>query len=141
MIISKEVLDTITDATRPVANVTQWCKKEDCWTRVKNLPISLNQELESILVDFDEIKTEVRRARKEQKVIAGIEAQTQVINYGAEYWVSLSKFVLSKKLASPSELDALSIACKIPKKLPNSVHSQNLLMLVERAEAEGWKAV
>ncbi|RUS48857.1 AIPR family protein [Cohnella sp. AR92] len=137
--LAKVVLDSITDPTRAVANVTQWCKREACWTRIKSLDIVLDASIESILIDTTDAKSEARRARKDQKMISGIEAQSKVVNYGAEYWKRVHSFIAEKKIPYHTEAESLKIACNMPAKLPNSVHSQKLLALLEKAVSEGWK--
>ncbi|MNK29890.1 AIPR protein [compost metagenome] len=137
--LAKAVLDSITDSSRAVANVTQWCKREACWNKVKSLNITLDTEIESVLIALGDEKTEVRRARKDQKIVSGIEAQTRVVNYGADYWKKLHTFILEKQIPYQTEADALKIACNMPAKLPNSIHSQKLISLLERVIVEGWK--
>ncbi|MFM9279238.1 AIPR family protein [Paenibacillus jiagnxiensis] len=137
--LAKAVLDSITDPSRAVANVTQWCKREACWNRVKGLNITLDTEIKSVLIASGDDKTEVRRARKDQKIVSGIEAQTRVVNYGAEYWRKVYSFILEKQIPYHMEAEALKIACNMPAKLPNSIHSQKLLSLLERVIIEGWK--
>lgn len=137
--LAKEVLDSITDSSRAVANVTQWCKREACWNRVKSLNIILDAEIESVLIASGDEKTEVRRARKDQKFVSGIEAQTRVVNYGVDYWKKMHSFILEKQIPYHTEAEALKIACNMPAKLPNSIHSQKLLSLRERVIIEGWK--
>lgn len=137
--LAKAVLDSITDPSRAVANVTQWCKREACWNRVKVLNITLDAEIESVLIASGDEKTEVRRARKDQKIVSGIEAQTRVVNYGSEYWKKVYSFILEKQIPHQTEAEALKIASNMPAKLPNSIHSQKLLSLLERVIIEGWK--
>lgn len=137
--IAKSVLDSITDPSRGMANVTQWCKREACWDRVKELDITLDANIQSVLIDIDNVKSEVRKARKDQRMVTGIEAQTRVVNYGADYWKKVQYYVAEKKIPYQAEAESLKIACQIPFKLPNSVHSQKLLELLNKAVAEGWK--
>lgn len=139
VILTKVVYESITNPSRGNANVTQWCKQEACWKRVKNLPIVLDDNIKSILIDKEEVKSEERNAQKEQKVISGIEAQTEVVNKGVDYWRKLYIFALEKKFATPQEFQSLKIACNLPEKLPNSIQSKQLLSLVKKAEIEGWK--
>ncbi|OME30917.1 AIPR family protein [Paenibacillus odorifer] len=137
--IAKSVLDSITDPSRGMANVTQWCKREACWDRVKELDITLDANIQSVLIDIDNVKSEVRKARKDQRMVTGIEAQTRVVNYGADFWKKVQYYVAEKKIPYQAEAESLKIACQIPFKLPNSVHSQKLLELLNKAVAEGWK--
>lgn len=138
-IVTKEVLNSITDPSRGVANVTQWCKQEACWDRIKDIQITLTPNIKTVLVDIEEEKTAAKKAREDQRMISGIEAQTEVVNRGSGYWKKLHVFIEGKKIATLSEVQALKIACKMPSKLPNAVHSQQLLLLVKKAISEGWK--
>ncbi len=38
---TNEVFDFITRDDRTTLNVTEWCKKEDCWKRAKNFEFTL----------------------------------------------------------------------------------------------------
>lgn len=140
-VITKRVMDSISDPSRGHINVTQWCKQEACWNRVKEIDIELNSSISKLMLHKDEVKSENKKAREDQSLVSGLQAQEAVINKGAEFWLELNKFVAGKRIASPSDVDALKIACKIPLKLPNSIHSQKLLILIDKAIAEGWKEV
>lgn len=136
--LAKIVLDSITDPARGIANVTQWCKREACWNRIKELDVVLDANIETVLIDTDNAKSEARKARKDQKMLKGIEAQTKVVNYGADYWKKISSFLIKNNISHNMEIE-LKIACQMPAKLPNSVHSQKLLSLLDKAVSEGWK--
>lgn len=138
-ILTKAVYESITAPSRGVENVTQWCKREECWKRIKELSIEVAPQLDSVLEDRAEAKSAGRSARKDQKVVSGIEAQTVVVNYGVEYWKKLEGFSHLQRLATSHEIKALNVACKMPLKLPNSIQCQQLLALRERAIAEGWR--
>lgn len=112
--IAKSVLDSITDPSRGMANVTQWCKREACWDRVKELDITLDANIQSVLIDIDNVKSEVRKARKDQRMVTGIEAQTRVVNYGADFWKKVQYYVAEKKIPYQAEAESLKIACQIP---------------------------
>ncbi len=138
-ILSKYVMDAITDPGRETINVTQWCKREGCWSRIMTLPITLKENISSVLVNKEEAKSFEREAKKDQKVVSGIEAQTKVVEVGTESWNKLFLFVETKRIAGPDEMSALRVACQIPSKLPNSYQSQQLLALMEKAVFEGFK--
>lgn len=138
--VTKYVFDVITDPNRETINVTQWCKRDACWTRVKNCDHLLNGDWGKILINKDEAKTEQRDAKKDQKIVSDVEAQTKVVEYGAEYWVKVNEFATQKRCGSPDAMMALKIAMRIPSKLPNPYQCQKLLELVSQAESEGFKA-
>lgn len=136
--LSKEVFYKITDPARRV-NVTQWCKRNECWEEVKNLEYTLPRTVESYLITCNEAKTAEKHAKKEQRIVNDINAQVEVVKYSSEDWKRLSEFAVNNHLVSSADIAALSIACKIPSKIPNSVQSKKLLELLDKAVQEGFK--
>lgn len=138
-VLAKKVLEAITSPDRAVENVTQWCKQEACWKRVREVPVQLNPRFATILVEKGEIRTVQRGAQKDQKFVSGVQAQAEVLEKGAAYWNAVRQYVQRKKLAvNELEFKSLAIACQIPSKLPNSVQSTSILALLDRVRAEGW---
>lgn len=137
--LSEKVFYKITDSNRRVINVTQWCKKNECWESVKDVDYSLPKSIENYLMTMDEVKTAERSAKKEQRITNDINAQVEVVKYSAEDWKKLSEFAVNNHLVGSADIAALSIACKIPSKIPNSVQSKKLLDLLDRAVQEGFE--
>lgn len=137
--LSELVLEKITDPSRKVANVTQWCKRNECWEEVKKISLSLPEELESYLITSDEKKTERKNAKRDQKVTNEIYAQTEVVNYPVEMWKRLAEFAVNNHMVSPTDVTALNAACSIPAKIPNTYQSKRLLSLLEKAIQEGFR--
>lgn len=140
VIISDEVFNKITDPGRPVLNVTQWCKRKDCWDTVQSLRISLPEELKDCLISKEDSRHEGRIAAKDQKVTNGINAQTEVVKLPAEHWKRLSDFVMEHNLVTSADVAALKIACQLPFKIPNSVQARRLLDLETKAREEGFQS-
>ena len=136
--IAHDVLAKLTDPGRPIANVTQWCKRENCWTEVKKITFILPSDIESCLITNGEEKEAQRSAKKEQKIINEIYAQSEVVSYSAEMWKHLAEFAVKNHIVTPTDVTALSMACKIPSKLPNAYQSKRLLVLLEKAKDEGF---
>lgn len=139
VLITKVVYDEITDINRDTVNVTQWCKREACWNKVKSIDIKLIPQIEAVLISKDESKNVIRDARKDQKVINGIEAQVFVVNLGNEYWDKVLQFGLKKKLVSTDDINLLQIASKMTSaKIPNSIQCQKLQDVRIRLLLEGF---
>lgn len=136
--LAKLVFLKITDPHRKVINVTQWCKRLECWEGVQTVKLQLPEALESCLITSDEEKAAQRAAKKEQKVVNDINAQVEVVKYTADQWKQLSEFCVMNHLVTPTDVTALTIACKIPVKLPNTYQSKRLLALLEKAIEEGF---
>ena len=136
--LAELVLLRITDPSRKVANVTQWCKRNDCWEDVKKIYIDIPEDIENYLITIDEQKIAQKSAKKEQKVVNEIQAQTTVVNYPVEMWMRLSEFVVRNHMVTPTDVSALAIACKMPAKIPNTYQCKRLLALLRKASEEGF---
>ena len=136
--LSKVVFEKITDPQRGVINVTQWCKRNDCWEAVKGISFELSKDLENYLISGEDAKSAETSAKKEQKMTNDLSAQVEVVNYPVSMWKRLSEFAVQNRLVTPTDVTALGIAVKMPSKLPNSYQSKRLLALLEKAKEEGF---
>lgn len=136
--LAELVLLKITDPSRKVANVTQWCKRNDCWDEVKKISLDIPAGIESCLITIDEQKAAQKSAKKEQKVVNEIQVQTTVVNYPVDMWKKLSEFVVRNHMVTPTDVSALTIACQMPSKIPNTYQCKRLLALLKKASAEGF---
>lgn len=137
--IAKRVFDKITDPGRGQQNVTQWCKRKECWTSVQTIQYKLSPALVCCLISESDDKNEEKHARKDQKERNDIDVQAAVIKYPAGFWQRLDDFAVLHHLAAPSDIQALRIAEKIPRAVPNVKQSNKLLNLVERCVNEGFQ--
>ncbi|WP_196479327.1 AIPR family protein [Dehalococcoides mccartyi] len=144
-ILAKSVFDVLTAENRGIQNVTEWSKREACWERVKGLQIQLLPEAENWLADKEDVRSLSRSAKKEQKVMNGIEAQIFVVNLGAQYWQDMLQWASLKGLiASQEEQDMLTVATKmrpnsLPNSLPNSYQCRRLQEIRNKMLSEGFK--
>jgi len=51
--LSEKVYFKLTDASRSVENVTQWCKREDCWNSIQCISYKLSNDTEHCLTESD----------------------------------------------------------------------------------------
>ena len=124
-----------------VANVTEWCKREKCWEDLlQSVNVRLGGDLEKDLIDAEEKQGAKRSARREQKVLNDIEAQTYVVGRGSTYWTKLHKWASEGLVMTPSEMDFLSVAASMTsRKIPSGPQSQRVIAAEKKALAEGFK--
>lgn len=138
--LAEQIYGLITSEDRKVVNVTQWCKRDECWKYVQDhLSYALPDTLENCLISAEESKASDRLAKRQRHVDSGIDAQSMVVMHPAEFWERLSIFAAKEKLLNKSYVAALQAATKIPSRIPNAVQSKKLLELLEIAKAEGFK--
>ena len=139
MDLSELVYGKLTDPTRAVENVTQWCKREPCWNSVQSIQYELPNGILDCLMTQDELRVVARDDKSDRRIEKEADAMTKIVEIEATKWKSVMDFAISKKLVSPDELVALRIACQLPSKIPNPIQSRRLLVLLDRVYEEGYK--
>lgn len=138
-LITKAAFEVIVSPELGFQNVTEWCKKGRCWESVKSIEVPLLKEFQSELIDEAERKIIKRSSKIQQKVDNGIEAQIQVVNLGATYWVRLMEWGKQHSLLTEHEGKLLKIASQLSSGLmPNDKQCIKLLNVKEKMELEGF---
>ena len=134
---AKAVHDVIIDPPDGMRNVTEWAKQQACWNNVKHLHVIWPEVLETELVSSGERKEVVRAAKKDQKMLNGIEAQTVVVQAGPTLWNEVKVWGMSKGLLSPDDQGILDVAKSVPAKIPTEKQSLRTVEILRRLREEG----
>ncbi|MDT3706284.1 MAG: AIPR family protein [Thiobacillus sp.] len=136
--IAKEVVTAIT--TPPVAqmNITEWCKKKDCWEKVVSQPIRLSDSLALELVHPGEARNIERDQRQQGKMDIGIHSQTEVMLKGTSYWAGLAEWARQFSPIFGKESDLVRNASK-KGWTPTPLQAACLIKVSQRLESEGFK--
>jgi len=140
-VIAKAVNDDIAKPPQGISNISEWCKKDACWTRIQAeihaIEAELSDEFWDELVSADEAATEAKSAKKTQKIDNGIDAQRKGISIPASEWQKIQQLLGTKRLLTPKEQGILNIAVQMPSKIPTEKQCAVLLETIEKARAEG----
>lgn len=140
-IVAGVVNEDIIKPPNGISNISEWCKREACWTRIlvriEDVERLLHQDFYDQLLSFELQAAEARSAKKTQKVDNGIEAQQQVLAISAREWERLHRILVEKRLLTPKEIGILKIAMQIPAKLPTEKQCAILLDVLGKGRAEG----
>jgi hypothetical protein len=137
--LSELVYDKLTDQSRSVENVTQWCKREGCWNSVQSIEYTLPTEIEACLIGQEEMRIAAKEAKADQQIVQDADVMIKVLEIHPQQWQNAMNFATNKRMVSPDELTALRIACQLPSKIPNPVQSKKLIALLDRLYEEGFK--
>jgi len=137
---AKVVYEVITDPVAGRQNVTQWCKRPECWLSVKAAAAPLLPDFAAELVLAAEVREYDRLARLQQQMDSGIDTQARVVALGTEYWRELLSWGSNRRFVTAEEQRLLRIAAGYAIGLPNERQSKRLLQLVERCKNEGFHA-
>lgn len=129
----------ITDDNRPITNVTEWCKKEQCWIMLKAKEYILDNSIKDILLDSDEVKKEKSDGRKRHYIINGIQVQADVVSKGQEYWEKALAWGKEKKCLSEVEASFLMAATKMNMgRIPSEKQCQRIVNIESKLIDEGF---
>lgn len=136
---TKEMLIFITREDRLTLNVTEWCKKEECWKRALDYNFGLIPEFVDSLIDIDIIKQDEKDSKEDRKLENQLSADMEVINLGQEYWEKVYNWGQEQKILTPFESDLLKIASSFMTtgRIPSSKQCAKILEIKDRLILEG----
>jgi hypothetical protein len=141
LIVAEKVFELLTDEHRPIVNVTEWAKREACWDTVRKAHVEVPSEFLTALIPRERVAQRRADAVAVQKIDSGIMAQKKVIEMGAPAWESVRQFVLARRLATPTHLGILDVACGRKRGLPSEKQSAVLLAILKTAEENGFELI
>lgn len=131
----------ITSPPQGISNVTEWCKRDSCWTRIRNRAEELEDQLSPSffggLDSGEKQRANVRTAKRTQRMDDGIEAQGRVLAVTRDEWTRIHDTLMQMGAVTPKEEGILRVAMQIPNKIPTDKQSQVLVALLEKARLEG----
>ena len=140
-VMASRVNDDLLRPMQGISNISEWAKREACWTRMlehmDEFAILLPDEFDGECLSRDDHLSERRAARNTQKVDNGIEAQTKVFAIPGPKWIVIHDALVAKRLLTPKEIGVLKIAMQMPMKIPTDRQCAVLLDTIGKARAEG----
>jgi len=142
--ISKVSVDVHSFITKPPGgqNVTEWCKKEDCWSRVKNLDLQ-HPDLSDILIE--KVDKNIWRSTANDD-LESIEDQGNIqtiIKVPADIWFQISHWAKETQSLMPWQRSLCFSLGKLASnnERPSLKQARQGLMILEEAKRLGFKFV
>ena len=117
--------------------MSEWAKQQACWNILKGRRIHYDGDFETCLILEEESRLATRDTKNKKSATKAIEAQSKVVELGADFWRGILDWGREKKCLSPSEMIALEICTMMPRRLPNEIHAKHATSVLERAKLEG----
>ena len=133
--LAKYINNTITDTDE---NVTQYCKKQLCWQKVKGIRYSLSKGVISELIDSNEINIREISAKKNQRILNDINAQIQVYDKGLNYWTRLIDWAMESNTLTEKQMSILSATLRMETAPPSEKQCKVILTVEQKAIEEGF---
>ena len=137
-ILTKEVFEYIT-GPRDTENVTEWCKKEACWTRAKPQIWTFNDPFIYTLVPVDEMVSEEKEERTTRKLANEVDALKEIIARGPDYWKKVLEWGKSRRLLSDKESSIMQMIVNMnyTGRIPTDKQAKVVIQARERMIQEG----
>lgn len=141
LLLTAEKVNTFITATPDhVRNVTEWCKRRQCWEGLLEIPYVLPDALRNELLTRSQDKQLDKEAGNQRVMDNGIDAQAAVVNKGQAYWAQVDDFCRKNKIVlSPKERGVLDIALTMPRRIPTERQCGVLMSLEKRVEEAGMQ--
>jgi hypothetical protein len=136
--VAEQVLRVLVSEARPIANVTEWAKREQCWKEVQAMAIHLPQGFVDELVSGDHVQSVKRDARVQQRVDDGIQLQAAAMAIPRDEWVAIQHFAREHRLLSPTDAGILALVTRTNTAIPSEKQAARLLELRRRVSASGY---
>lgn len=127
-----EIFKFITRDDRTTLNVTEWCKKEECWKRATELKLELKKEFIETLVNKENENTDLKNNGNN-------ELENEIIKLGENYWKKLLEKSKKGNLVTPIEEEILERAIKYCQKneIPSNKQTKSIIEVKEKLSREG----
>lgn len=137
--ITEFVFNHLTSEERPIKNVTEWAKKEQCWITLKAKTYKLNDTIKEFIISKDDQKEETKSSRRDQIVASGIQVQAEVVRKGQEYWEKALAWGKAKCLLNEVETSFLNSATKMNfGRIPSEKQCQRIVNIEAKLIDEGF---
>ena len=136
--VAERVLEILDSDDRPVANVTEWAKREQCWEMVQAMSVVLPWDFIDELVSSNQVRSTKKAARVQQRVDDGIQVQAAALAVPREEWLAIQRFAQRHRLLTPTEAGILELVTRISPGIPSERQAARLMELRQRVSASGY---
>ena len=118
-------------------NIGQWCKKEKCWSIIKNIDIEIYPGLTKSLISEKKAAFNNRIATRDQRNTNRMNALIEVVELGEEYWRNVLQWGLEHSLLDSRARSLLNVACNIQRKRPSESQAVAILEIRDNLSDSG----
>ncbi len=138
-ILCTEIYEYITRNDRLTENVTQWCKQEICWERVKKNNWSIADSFIRTLVSKEAVQKQEKEAKTVRKISNEVDVIKYILGQGTPYWQNVLDWGKSRNMLSEMEISILQMVINIEKtgRIPSEKQANVVMRVKERLVSEG----
>ena len=138
-VLCTEVYEFITRDDRLRENVTEWCKREECWNRAKQERWSILPSFIKTLISQKEVAAENKEAKETRKINNEVDSLKYILSMGGTYWENMLEWGKSRGLFTEMEISILKRVINIEHTgwIPSAKQANIIISARERMIGEG----
>lgn len=133
-VAAKAANEVITNPPPGIRNMGEWAKKQACWAELAKKTLVYEEDFWDNLIDPESERVRKTTAKRQSSLTSGIEAQSEVVLQGADYWSQLLAFGNSIRKLTGKEQGILKSCTFLPDKIPTESQSTAALAIAEKLE-------
>jgi len=138
MVAAAEAHDVITHPPQGVRNMSEWAKQQACWNGMKGRTLNYDEDFGSCLTLVEAVRTATRDAKARKAMTEGINAQSEVVTLGADFWKEVLAWGRERKRLTPKDQQILEVCASMPRRVPSDLQSRHALDTVGRMRDQGF---
>lgn len=138
LLAAAEAHDVVTHPPDGVRNMSEWAKQQACWNGMKGRTLNYDDDFETCLILVETALTARRDEKARKAMTEGINAQSEVVTLGADFWKNLLAWGRERKRLTPKDQQILEVCASIPRRLPSDLQSRHALDALARMRDQGF---
>jgi hypothetical protein len=138
LLAAAEAHDVVTHPPAGVRNMSEWAKQQACWNGMKGRTLDYDDDFETCLTLVETARTAKRDEKAKKALTQGINAQSEVVTLGADFWKDLLAWGRERKRLTPKDQQILEVCASIPRRLPSDLQSRHALDALARMRDQGF---
>lgn len=146
--ISKYINTYISKTPENFTNISEWCKKEFCWTKLKEIinntnDLVLSEEFKNNMISQQELKYENKEAKKEQKIDNEIRLLKKLFHIPTDNWNELIAWGNEKRKLIDTEVRLVQKIRDIHTtgKIPTDSEQKRIVQIINKLVDEGMSSI
>jgi hypothetical protein len=138
LVAAAEAHVVVTHPPAGVRNMSEWAKQQGCWHSMKSRALSYGVDFDSCLTLVDTARTAKRDEKTRKIMTAGINAQAEVVNLGAEYWKKVLMWGREYGGLSLKDSQILEVCASLPRRIPSELQARHAMATLARMQEQGF---
>jgi hypothetical protein len=138
LLAAAEAHDVVTHPPAGVRNMSEWAKQQACWNGVKGRTLNYDEDFETCLTLAETARTAKRDEKAKKVLTEGINAQSEVVTLGADFWKEVLTWGRERKRLTPKDQQILDVCASMPRRLPSDLQSRHALDVLGRMRDQGF---